>query len=96
MVHLELVVAKLVTMALGFLIAYQAYRGYREYDSTPMLYVAIGFLFISFGAIIEGILFDVFHLSIFLAGTIQTSIVAVGMLVILYSLYGQIPPAGRS
>ncbi|MDX1748535.1 MAG: hypothetical protein R3324_21590 [Halobacteriales archaeon] len=90
MVHIELVVAKLVTMTLGFLIAYQAYEGYRQYDSEPMLYVAVGFLFISFGAVVEGILFDVFGFSIFLAGTVQTSIVAVGMLFVLYSLYGRL------
>lgn len=89
--HIELVIAKLVTVGLGLLITYQAYRGYRTYGTGPMLYVAIGFLFISIGSVIEGILFDVVGLSIFLAGTIQTAIVAVGMLVILYSLYGRIP-----
>jgi len=90
MVHIELVVAKLVTMTLGFVIAYQAYQGYQEYGSEPMLYVAVGFLFISFGAVVEGILFDVFGFSIFLAGTVQTSIVAIGMLFVLYSLYGRL------
>lgn len=89
--HIELVIAKLVTVGLGLLITYQAYRGYRIHGSEPMRYVAIGFLFISVGAVIEGVLFDVVGLSISPAGTIQTSIVAVGMLVILYSLYGQIP-----
>ncbi|MFB6224293.1 MAG: hypothetical protein ABEH86_11550 [Haloarcula sp.] len=89
--HIELVIAKLITVGLGLLITYQAYKGYRTYGSEPMLYVAIGFLFISIGAVIEGVLFDVVGLSIFLAGTIQTAIVAVGMLVILYSLYGQMP-----
>lgn len=89
--HIELVIAKLITVGLGLLITYQAYKGYRAYHSEPMLYVAIGFLFISVGSVIEGVLFDVVGLSIFLAGTIQTAIVAVGMLVILYSLYGQIP-----
>jgi hypothetical protein len=89
--HIELVIAKLVTVGLGLLITYQAYKGYRTYGSEPMLYVAVGFLFISVGAVIEGVLFDVVGLSIFLAGTIQTAIVTVGMLVILYSLYGQMP-----
>ncbi|WP_302081298.1 DUF7521 family protein [Salinibaculum rarum] len=88
--HIELVIAKLVTIGLGLLITYQAYKGYRMYDSEPMLYVAIGFLFISVGSVIEGVLYDVVGLSIFLAGTIQTAVVAVGMLVILYSLYGRI------
>jgi hypothetical protein len=88
--HIELVIAKLVTVGLGLLITYQAYRGYRVHGSEPMLYVAIGFLFISVGSVIEGLLFDLVGLSIFLSGTIQTAIVACGMLVILYSLHGNI------
>lgn len=89
--HIELVIAKLVTVGLGLLISYQAYRGYRVHGSEPMLYVAIGFLFISVGAVIEGLLFDVVGLSIYVSGTIQTAIVAIGMIVILYSLYGRMP-----
>lgn len=88
--HIELVIAKLITVGLGLLITFQAYKGYREHGSQPMLYVAIGFLFISIGSVIEGLLFDVIGLSIFLSGTIQTAIVAIGMLVILYSLYGNL------
>ncbi|WP_042665964.1 hypothetical protein [Haloferax sp. ATB1] len=86
--HIELVIAKLITMLLGFSIAYQAYRGYRRNDSQPMFYVAVGFVFISFGAVIEGILFDVLGLSLFDAGTVATIIVAIGMLSVLYALYG--------
>lgn len=89
--HIQLVIAKLITVGLGLLITHQAYRGYRVHGSEPMLYVAIGFLFISVGAVIEGVLYDVFGLSIFVAGTIQTAVVAAGMIIILYSLYGQIP-----
>ncbi|MFC7130529.1 DUF7521 family protein [Haloferax chudinovii] len=86
--HVGLVIAKLITMLLGFLIAYQAYRGYRRNDSQPMFYVAVGFVFISFGAVIEGILFDVIGLSLFDSGTVATIIVALGMLSVLYALYG--------
>jgi len=95
MVHTELIVAKLIVMTLGFVIAWQAFRGYRHYGSQPMLYVAIGFVFISFGAVIEGILFDILEWSIFLAGTVQTLIVAIGMLFVLYSLYGQLDHGTR-
>ncbi|MFB6151741.1 MAG: hypothetical protein ABEJ40_08050 [Haloarculaceae archaeon] len=104
--HIQLVIAKLITMGLGFLIAYQAYRGYRVHGSEPMLYVAVGFVLISVGAVIEGILFDVVGLDIFVASAVQTAIVAVGMVFILYSLYGlrptesatggDRPPAGES
>jgi len=87
--HIELVIAKLVTVGLGLLITKRAYEGYSAYGSEPMLYVAIGFLFITVGSVLEGVLFDVVGLSIFLAGTIQTALVAAGMLVILYSLHGR-------
>lgn len=87
--HIGLVIAKLVTMALGFVIAYQAYRGYRRANSQSMLYLAIGFAVFSFGAIIEGILFDVVGLTFHIAGTVATTIVAIGMLAILYALYGR-------
>ncbi|MFB6254693.1 MAG: hypothetical protein ABEI06_08790 [Halobacteriaceae archaeon] len=86
--HLELVIAKIITVGLGLLIAYQAYQGYRVHASQPMLYVAVGFVLISVGSVIEGVLFEVLGMSLFTAGAIQTSIVAAGMLVILYSLYG--------
>lgn len=89
--HTGLVVVKLITMTLGFLIAYQAYRGYRRHDSQPMFYLAIGFVIISFGAVIEGILFDVVGLTFHNSGTVATAIVAVGMLTILYALYGRDP-----
>lgn len=87
--HTELVIAKIIVMLLGFLIAYQAYRGYRRNNSQPMLYVAIGFVLISFGAVIEGILFDVLGVSYADAGAVATSIVAVGMGSVLYALYGR-------
>ncbi|MBX0324978.1 hypothetical protein DVK05_15380 [Halorubrum sp. Atlit-8R] len=89
--HPGLIVAKLVTMVLGFVIAYQAYRGYRRSNSQSMLYLAVGFAIISFGAIVEGILFDVVGLTLHNAGTVATTIVAIGMLTILYALYGRDP-----
>jgi Na+/proline symporter len=89
MMHIELVIAKVVTMVIGLVIAGTAYRGYKRSGEESMLYLAVGFAIISVGAVVEGVFFDVLHFSIFWAGTIQTSIVAAGMLVILYSLYGQ-------
>ena len=86
--HLELVIAKLIVVSLGLLIAYQAYRSYRRINGRPMLFVSIGFLFISVGSVIEGILYEFEVLSIFQASAIQTGIVAIGMVFVLYSLYG--------
>ncbi|MCU4752364.1 hypothetical protein OB919_10255 [Halobacteria archaeon AArc-curdl1] len=86
--HTELVIAKLIVVTLGLLIAYQAYRSYRRGNGRPMLFVSIGFLFISVGSVIEGLLYELDILTIYQASSIQTGIVAFGMLFVLYSLYG--------
>jgi hypothetical protein len=88
MMHEPLILAKLLVLFVGLFIAYQAYRGYVRNGSEPMLYLAVGFAFISVGAMIEGLLFELINLDIFLADAIQTVITAIGMLVVLYSLYG--------
>lgn len=86
--HEPLIAAKLVVLALGLIIATAAYRGYRRHESTAMLYLAIGFVLISIGTAIEGLLFELLDIDIFLASAIQTAIAASGMLVVLYSVYG--------
>ena len=53
-----------------------------------MLYVAIGFVFISVGSVIEGFLFELDLVSIYQASAIQAVVAAIGMLFVLYSLYG--------
>ncbi|KZN22643.1 hypothetical protein A4G99_19525 [Haladaptatus sp. R4] len=87
--HQGLIAAKIVVMILGVLIALQSYRAYRRYENQPMLFLAIGFVIISIGAVIEGILFDIVNMSIFYSGLIQSIIVIIGMGFILYSLYYQ-------
>lgn len=86
--HEPLIAAKLIVLLLGLLIATRAYQGYRRHESTAMLYLAIGFALISVGTAIEGFLFELANMEIFLASTIQTIISGSGMIAILYSLYG--------
>lgn len=81
------VVAKLFTTALGLLIAYQAYRGYQRHGAELMLYVALGFALIALGSMLEGVLYELFRLSIFQAGLVAALVAATGMLSILYALY---------
>lgn len=86
--HTELLILKAVTVALGLAIAYQAYRGGRRHGSKPMYYLATGFLVISIGAVLESLFIDVLGWTIRQAGLVQTTLVAAGMLLILYALYG--------
>lgn len=86
--HTELVLAKAVVVLLGLLIAVQAYRGGRRHGSRPMYYLAGGFVLISVGAVLESLFIDLADWSVLQAGFVQTSLVAAGMLLILYALYG--------
>ena len=86
--HTELVLAKAVTVVLGLAIAGQALRGARRHGSRPMLFLAGGFVLISVGAVLESVFIDVLAWSVLRAGLVQTALVAGGMLLILYALYG--------
>lgn len=87
--HEPLIAGKVLVMLLGFVVASRAYAGYRRHGSTAMAYLAVGFALISVGTAIEGLLFELTALDIYLAGTVQTAVAAAGMLAILYSLYGE-------
>lgn len=86
--HTELVLAKAVTVLLGLAIAVQAYRGGRRHDSRPMYFVAVGFVLISVGAVLESLFIDIGGWTVLQAGLVQTALVAAGMLLILHALYG--------
>lgn len=89
--HTELVIAKAVTVLLGLVIAYNAYRGAKRNNSDSMFYLASGFVLISVGAVLETLFIDFGGWTLRQAGLVQTSLVAAGMLFILYGLYGGEP-----
>lgn len=86
--HTELIIAKAVTVLLGLAIALQAYRGGRRHGSRPMYFLAGGFVLISVGAVLESVFIEVAAWSVLRAGLVQTALVAAGMVLILYALYG--------
>lgn len=88
MIHLEFVFLKFLTMAIGFLVAFAAFRAYKRYSSRPLLYVAIGFILISLGEGFEGFLFDFTELTLYQASIVHSVLMVIGMILILYSIYG--------
>ena len=90
MIHIEFVFLKLATMLVGFVVAYAAFVGYRRYESRPLLFVAIGFVLISLGEGLEGVLFDFTPLSLYQASIVHSLLMISGMLAILYSIYGPV------
>jgi hypothetical protein len=87
--HVGLIIAKIIVVILGLLIAAQGYRAYRRSTQPELLYVACGFVLISIGSILEGVFYDIMNWSLFTAGMIQSIVVAFGLIFILYSLFAQ-------
>lgn len=86
-IELVFFVSEVVSMGLGLVIAYIAYRGYRRNQSRPMLFIAIGFVFVTgvptlfIGVFVSGVGVDRQ-----LAGGIIQFFEIVGMASILYAL----------
>ena len=86
MIDAPLLLVKLVTLVLALVVASLAFHGYRRSGNDPMLYVAVGFVFIGVGAICESLVFQVFGASLLSAALLQAVLVSGGLLLILASL----------
>lgn len=84
---LALLAGKALTVGLGLLIAVRGFQGYRRHQSEPMFYLSVGFLFISVGGVMDCSFFRIFKIQPPLSGVLQTSLVAIGMVAVLYSMY---------
>lgn len=86
-IELVLFLSDYVTVALGLVISYIAYRGYRDHQSKPMLFVAVGLvLFLGIPGLL-GVIFVVFTVDEILIGVLTQASEILGMCLILYGLW---------
>ena len=78
---------RVIALFLGAFIVYLAYRGYRRNASKPLLYVALGFAFITAGTLLEGIMFVVLGSDILTAIAVGGVLTVIGFVAIIYSIY---------
>jgi len=97
MVHIPssqvgIVVAKTLTLVIGGLITYYSFRAYRRTGATQHRLLSVGFGILTLGAIAGGVLDlvvgtyygeDLLYTSVF----VSSATTAIGLAVILYSLY---------
>jgi hypothetical protein len=78
---------KTLTLVLGSLITYFAYKSYRRTKSRALGALALGFGIMTFGTFLAGVadqlLFSDFEIGLL----IESGLIALGFLVIVYSLY---------
>jgi hypothetical protein len=75
-----------VSVILGALLAYFAYRGYRRSRSATYIAAASGFLLLSVGNLAGGILFELAAAPLLYSQMIRAAISTGGLLLLLYSV----------
>ena len=82
-----LTVAQVLILILGGVLVYYAAKSYRKMKSGAMLFLAIGFAFVTFGAAAAGVLYNL-STSLEVAQAVQATSQVAGFVVIVYSLKG--------
>jgi len=75
-------------IALCSVLVYVSMRAYLRNKSKSMLAMSLGFMVILVGSLIEELIVEMLGYQLILAHTLENSVVAVGLLILVYSIYG--------
>jgi drug/metabolite transporter (DMT)-like permease len=78
---------KTLALVLGGLITYLAFKAYRKTGARSLGALSLGFGIITAGTFLAGVVNQVFGASFQTSQLIESALIAVGFLVIVYSLY---------
>ncbi len=81
-------IAQGLIFVLGAIVVYTALKGYARQKSGAMLMLALGFGFVTMGAVAAGILFELINADLFVVEAVQASSQVLGFVLIVYSLAG--------
>jgi hypothetical protein len=81
------VVLKTITLILGGLITYFAYRAYDRSGVDALGYLALGFGIVTLGTLLAGVVDQVLAYDASMALLVESAMTTVGFAVIVYSLY---------
>ncbi|WP_136688686.1 DUF7521 family protein [Halorhabdus amylolytica] len=86
-VSITVIALKTLTLLLGGLITFLAYRAYRRTHSQSLGALALGFAIVTLGALLAGISDLIVELPIQQTLLLESTLTAGGFAVIVYSLY---------
>ena len=81
-----LTVAQALILAFGAIVVFYSARAYRRTKTKAMLLLSVGFGFVTVGAAIAGVLFNLLGVDLVSVVTVQAFSQAVGFFIIVYSL----------
>jgi len=73
---------------LGAVVVYFSGKSFRRTKSKSMLFLALGFAFVTTGAVVAGILFELLNFDIEAVETVQATCQTIGFILIVYSILG--------
>lgn len=82
-----IVALKTVSLVVGGLITYFAYKAYRRTDAPALRALTIGFGIVTLGALTAGAMDQVFNMEQDISLLVESALTTLGFGVILYSLY---------
>ena len=77
-----LVISNIIVLILGTTISMLAYNSYQKHKERLMLEVCIGFIFITIGSLIEGILYEFLSVTIAIDHIVESFLILVGLTII--------------
>lgn len=85
---LLLLLSEAAIVSLCGVLIYVSMRAYRRNKSRSMFAMSIGFVVILVGSLIEEVIVELLRYQLVQAHALENSVVAVGLLILVYSIYG--------
>ena len=82
---------KAAILLIGGVIVYLAWNSYRRERNRSMLFLAVGFGFVTIGAVLAGVFFEILKAELLTSNIAEAGMVIVGFAFILYSIFGKGP-----
>lgn len=80
---------QVVIVILGLVVVYYASKGYRKTKSESLLFLAVGFVFVTIGAAAAGLLFEFLDYNLATVETVVAGAEVIGFSLIVYSIVGK-------
>jgi hypothetical protein len=84
-----IVALKTLTLVLGGLITYLAFKAYRRTGAPSLRALAVGFGVVTLGTLLAGVVDQLIPGAFRLGLLVESALIAVGFAVIVYSLYAE-------
>jgi len=76
-------------LILGIIVVYYSQKGYQKTKSKSLLFLALGFVFVTIGAALAGLLFEFLNYDLTVVETIEAGAEVIGFSLIVYSIVGK-------